>query len=450
MKRTLIALIWLTCICMTVLATNITGSWNGKLVVGPQSLTIVLNISDNGCTLDSPDQSVKGIQCETKHLSSDSISVNIPAIGASYAAKLTNGKLSGQFTQMGISFPLELQPGEVVIERPQTPRPPFDYETREVTFASNDATLSGTITIPHNHNNSTPIVLMVTGSGLQNRDEEVFGHRPFAVIADYLAHNGIASLRYDDRGYGNSTGNASQATTADFGNDAAAGIKYLKELNQFGKIGILGHSEGGLIAFRLAASGDVDFAIALASPAMRGDSLMLAQNESLLRLNGMPQPLIDSYINALAAIFNQRTNPSHHITNAMAFADSVVTAQGGKLPHTAIENLAAVLEEKNTWIDYFLTYSPRADIATVQCPVMAIGGNKDMQVPPTNIEIIKSLLPADKRNLVKTYDGLNHLFQHCNTGSPMEYNAITETFAPEVMQEITRWIKTQTAKNSVD
>ena len=183
---------------------------------------------------------------------------------------------------------------------------------------------------------------------------------------------------------------------------------------------------------------------------MRGDSLMLAQNESLLRLNGMPQPLIDSYINALAAIFNQRTNPSHHITNAMAFADSVVTAQGGKLPHTAIENLAAVLEEKNTWIDYFLTYSPRADIATVQCPVMAIGGNKDMQVPPTNIEIIKSLLPADKRNLVKTYDGLNHLFQHCNTGSPMEYNAITETFAPEVMQEITRWIKTQTAKNSVD
>lgn len=427
------------------LAQSISGSWNGKLSLGPQSLTIVLNIaSDGSCTLDSPDQGAKGIPCTAQHLSADSIQIDIPAIGGSYSARLTDGKLVGNFVQMGYSFPLELVPGEAIPERPQTPTPPFGYETREVTFANAAAgvTLAGTLTLPQGCDHSTPVVLMVTGSGLQNRDEEIFSHHPFAVIADHLARHGIATLRYDDRGFGQSTGDASQSTTADFGDDAAAGIKYLKSLGQFGRIGVLGHSEGGMIAFKLAARGDVDFAVALASPAMRGDSLLLGQNRLLLELGGTPEPIIDGYIGALAEVLAARVAPSRPQGGALAFADSVAAAQGSNLPQAMVSNLAEVLEENNVWLDYFLTYDPRADIAAAKCSVMAIGGSKDMQVPAENLEIIKSLLPTDERNMIKVYDGLNHLLQHCATGSPMEYNAITETISPEALQDMALWITT--------
>lgn len=445
MKKTLLLSVMLLSCGIICLAQSLSGSWNGKLSLGPQSLTIVLNIaSDGSCTLDSPDQGAKGIPCTTLHLSADSIRIDIPAIGGSYSARLTGGKLVGNFVQIGYSFPLELVPGEAIPKRPQTPTPPFNYETREVAFSNAAAgiTLAGTLTLPQGHDHSTPVVLMVTGSGLQNRDEEIFSHHPFAVIADHLARHGIATLRYDDRGFGQSTGDASQATTADFGDDAAAGIKYLKSLGQFGKIGVLGHSEGGMIAFRLAARGDVDFAVALASPAMRGDSLLLGQNRLLLELGGTPEPIIDGYISALAEVLAARVTPSRRQSSALAFADSVAAAQGSNLPQAMVSNLAEVLEENNVWLDYFLTYDPRADIAAAKCPVMAIGGKKDLQVPVANLEIIKSILPKEEHNLVKVYNGLNHLLQHCTTGSPMEYSVITETISPEVLQDMALWITT--------
>lgn len=445
MKKLLLLSAMLLSCGIICLAQSLSASWNGKLTLGPQSLTIVLNIaSDGSCTLDSPDQGAKDIPCATQYLSTDSIRIDIPAIGGSYSARLTDGKLVGNFVQMGYSFPLELVPGEAIPERPQTPTPPFGYETREVTFANAAAgvTLAGTLTLPQGCDHSTPVVLMVTGSGLQNRDEEIFSHHPFAVIADHLAQHGIASLRYDDRGFGQSTGDASRATTADFGDDAAAGIKYLKSLGQFGRIGVLGHSEGGMIAFRLAAHGDVDFAVALASPAMRGDSLLLGQNRLLLELGGTPRPIIDGYVRALSEVLAARIAPSRQQGSALAFADSVATAQGSNLPQAMVANLAEVLKESNVWLDYFLTCNPRADIAAAKCPVMAIGGSKDMQVPAENLEIIKSLLPTDERNMIKVYDGLNHLLQHCATGSPMEYNAITETISPEALQDMALWITT--------
>lgn len=436
MKKSLFTIALLLA-CLTMAAQNISGSWNGKLPVGPQELTIVLNVSDSGCTLDSPDQGAKGIPCKMLFLSADSISVDVPMIGASYAGRLSDGKLVGKLTQMGYSFPLDLQPGEAIPERPQTPQPPYGYETREVTFTNEagDATLAGTLSLPEGCNSSTPVVLMVSGSGLQNRDEEIFDHKPFAVIADHLARHGIASLRYDDRSCGKSTGDASKATTADFGNDAAAGIKYLKGLKQFGKVGVLGHSEGGLIAFSLAASGDVDFAITLASPAMRGDSLLVEQNRLILQLNGTPATYANTYTDALAAVLAQRTNPRSTST-PQAFIDSIAA----NLPEPMRENLVTVLEEPNVWLDYWLAYSPRTDIAAARCPVMAIAGSKDIQVAPSNLAIITSLLPQNQHNRTRLYDGLNHLFQHCTTGSPMEYNAITETTSPEVLNDIAQWL----------
>lgn len=432
----------LLCCSLVSVAQGLVGTWNGKLAVGPQSLTIVLNIGEGGCTLDSPDQGVKGIPCETVYLSQDSVNVKISSFGAVYAARLVDGRLGGLFTQMGYSFRLVLEPGEVKPDRPQTPRPPYGYETREVTFDNVDAgvSLSGTLSLPAGYGSGTPVVLMVTGSGLQNRDEEIFDHRPFAVIADYLARNGIASLRYDDRGFGKSTGDASQATTADFYSDAEAGITYLRNLESFGKVGVIGHSEGGMIAFGLAAKGDVDFAISLASPAMRGDSLLAEQNRALLAASGIPSPYIDNYLAAFVDVLRQRLVPHDPAKDARAVVDSIVAAKGCTLPKEAVENLVAVLAESNEWLDYYISYSPQADIRSAQCPVMAVGGSKDMQVAPGNIEIIRSLLPQNEHNMVKIYDGLNHLFQHCTTGSVTEYNSIAETISPEVLSDVARWI----------
>lgn len=283
--------------------------------------------------------------------------------------------------------------------RPQTPRPPFPYSTEDVTFTNDSAhaTLAGTLTMPHGKEHP-PVVLMVTGSGLQNRDEELMGHRPFAVIADYLARHGIASLRYDDRTFGQSTGgDVKNATTRDFAGDAKAGLAWLRQSGRFAKVGILGHSEGGAIAFMLAAEGLPDFIVSLAGPAVRGDSLLLAQNKALLGALG-----------SLMTIEKVRVN---------------------------------VLLAGNAWLRYYIDYDPQPDIARTHCPVMALNGSKDMQVIASqNLPALRRHLPTDSRHLIKEYAGLNHLFQHCQSGHPNEYATIEETIAEEVLQDITRWI----------
>ena len=399
MKKLFLSLA-LACVSDAISGQIISGTWNGELNAGVQKIPLVLNLTDDGkCTLDSPQQGAKRIPANVDFLSADSLKVSVSSLNASYAARLENGELKGTFTQNGFKLPLSLKPGEPAkANRPQNPKPPYPYETKDVTFTNDKAgaTLVGTLTIPVD---AKCVLLMVTGSGAQNRDEEVFEHKPFAVIADRLARAGIATLRYDDRATGKSIGGMdANATTKDFADDAAAGIEWLRTSKRFKKVGILGHSEGGSIAFMLGAQKRVDFIVSLAGPAVKGDSILLAQNKLL---GG--ETAKDLTIDQL------RETPSI---------------------------------KQSSWIQWFIDYDPQGDIAKTKCPVMALNGSKDCQVDAhQNLNALRRTLPKNKQNLIKQYDGLNHLFQHCQTGLPTEYGTIEETFSEEVINDIITWVK---------
>lgn len=425
--------------------TALTGTWSGKLKVSPiATLNIALHITTltDGtfeATMDSPDQSAFGIPADISYLSDDSLSIAVPRIGMTYRATLKNGKLKGTFTQPSLKKILTLAPDRSTPSRPQTPQPPFPYTTREVTFTNPeaDATLAGTLTLPEGCNRSTPVLLMVTGSGLQNRDEELFGHRPFAVIADHLARHGIATLRYDDRGYGQSTGDPATATTADFASDAAAGIDYLRKKERFKRVGILGHSEGATIAFTLAATRKPDMIVALGAPATRGDSILADQNILLLKQSGIADANAHAYATALLDIYAARTSAD---TTAIREAIDRNTAGWDSIPTLARlkTNLHRIVTMSSPWLDYFASYSPAHDITATRCPALALYGGKDTQVTPElNMPRMQTLNPSVT---TKLYPGLNHMFQHATTGSVAEYSRIEETISPEVLADIVSFI----------
>ena len=395
MKKTIITLLTAIAVMTSQAQVNSTttleGSWSGKLKVGAMSLTLVLHLEEADgyvkASLDSPDQGAKGISAYKEYLSDDSVAVKVESIGATYRAKLKDGKLDGTFSQMGMKIPLVLTKGVPEVKR--------------------GATLAGTLTWPVGYDKNTkkkPMVLLfVSGSGQQNRDEELMNHKPFLVIADYLARNGIATLRYDDRANGKSSGgDVKNATSEDFARDAAAGIEFLRSKKAFSKVGILGHSEGGTIAFILGGQKKVDFIVSLAGPTVKGDTLLAAQSNRLLSLSGMPA-------NMTVEKYRQ-------------------TATSAKIP----------------WLDWFNDYDPSENIRKTRCPVFALNGDRDCQVISSLcLPALKVLLPSSKKHLIKEYPELNHLFQHCTTGLPDEYGQIEETISPEVLSDIAGWIKQQ-------
>ena len=388
----------LACIGLSATAQEIRRSWSGELEAMGQKLPIVLNLIDGKCTLDSPAQGATGIPATIDLLTKDSIKIKVESIGASYAARYVDGRLEGTFTQAGMKLPLNMkETSPDGPKRPQTPKAPFPYTTEEVTFtnAKAGATLAGTLTVPKG--GAKRVMIMVTGSGPENRDEEVAYHKPFAVIADRLARAGIATLRYDDRGVGNSVGGETKHTTSlDVAEDAIAGIEWLRAQKRFKKVGLLGHSEGGLIAFMLAAQKKVDFIVSLAGPAVRGDSIMLYQ----ARTSGNP------------------------------FTKNIT-----------VENLRNMMKT-NTWVSYFMDYDPTDNITNTKCPVLALNGSKDCQVPADmNIPVLRRLLAKNKKAVVKEYEGLNHMFQQCTTGRPDEYYTLEETMSEEVLSDIVTWLK---------
>lgn len=392
--------------------TALLGTWTGKLNVGATSLTLVLHFEQADgyvvCTMDSPDQGAKGIGVYKNYLSEDSVSLSVIALGVNYRAKLKDGQLDGTFVQNGLRLPLVLKKGELERRRPQMPAAPYPYKTEDVTFVNqaDNATLSGTLTYPVDYETmkekEVPVVIMVSGSGLQNRDEELFDHKPFLVLADHLARHGIASLRYDDRGFGASKGGdrvQKDATTLDYKRDAEAGIQYLRSLKKFGNVGVIGHSEGGNIAFMLGADKKVDFVVSMAGVGVKVDIALTAQANKILELQGQPARLsVEQYRQNVQAL-------------------------------------------QSPWMNWFIDYDPTADISAMKCPVMAINGDKDCQVISSlNLPSIRQLLQKNKHVLVKEYPSLNHLFQHCQTGLPTEYGNIEETISPEVLTDITEWI----------
>jgi len=423
------ALLFIT-LAMAALAVNAQeGTWSGELDIYGTKLLLVFNFDKDGCTMDSPSQGAKGIKAEKSVTSDGKLRVAVPIIGAVFEGTMEENKINGIFTQSGMSFPLKLKPGVEKAKRPQTPIGPFPYSTEEITFNNGEITLNGILTLPQNYNKNTPVVLMVTGSGQQNRDEELFEHKPFAVIADAFARQGIATLRCDDRGYNDKDFPFYQYTTIDFKCDALAAINLLRK--RFNKIGVLGHSEGGTIALMLASEGEVDFAISLAGMATSGKETLLKQNEVLLSSAGVPDDIVTSYCKALDNGFEDLLKGKN--------VDEITVPE---MPENLRTNLVTALKQSSTpYILHLLTMDVRDSLPKVKCPVLALNGTKDMQVNcEINLEAIDKGLINSKHKIIAV-DGVNHLFQHCKTGIPSEYQQIEETFAPEVINNMIEWIK---------
>ena len=409
MKKILIFVFLLSSLCMR--GQELSGDWKGLLKAGPQTLTLVLHIDrvSQSVTMDVVEQGAYSLPATLNILTSDSLSISIARLGLSYSGRVKEGKLRGIFQQNLFKTSLDFEPGQVEVNRPQEPKPPFPYTTEEVVFHNYpaQAMLAGTLTFPIGYENGTcdkvPVVVMVSGSGQQNRDEEMFGHKPFLVIADWLARHGIASLRYDDRGTGASIGDYKSCTTRDFYMDAYAAIDILKRRNEFSSIGIIGHSEGGAIAYMLGSEGVVDFIISLAGPACKIDEMMVVQLNALAHSQGVANDIV------------------HSPEEAYAF----IKSQNGE----------------SAWLDYFFDMDMTEYVEKVKCPVLALGGERDLNVPVSiNVPALEQHLPSNEHNRIKVYPELSHLFQHSPTGNPLIAASIEETISEEVLKDIVEFV----------
>ena len=422
-----------TIACMLVsvifMAEAQTGTWSGRLDIQGTQLPIIFHLDGEEPTLDSPDQGAKGIPIQIERGAAGKITIRIPALAATFEGQWIINMIVGTFSQMNVSFPLTLTPGEKKPYRPQTPTGPFPYETEEVSFNNGDVRLEGTLVLPEGYSRKTPVLLMVTGSGQQDRNEELFDHKPFAVIADAFARAGIATLRYDDRGFKDYDGNIYDCTTEDFKNDALAGISMLRE--RFDKVGVIGHSEGGTIALMLAAEHKADFIISLAGMVISGAETLIWQNRIALEGLGFSDEETDTYCRMLESAFN-------------------ATVHGGRMPDPDIYDVPEALKRNYQavaaqlqlpYMRHFLSLDLRPLLEDITCPVLALNGSKDKQVNhETNLDALRSGLPPDSRNRIESAEGLNHLFQHCTTGEVTEYRKIEETISPEILETLVKWL----------
>ena len=427
---------------------NFTGKWEGKLAIRPNmALRLVLNVSneDSGnytVTMDSPDQGAYGIATNVIYMGTDSINIAVPMLKVNYTGSLSNDTITGIFSQGGLKMPLSLVRVDTSLKRPQTPVPPFPYTSAEIAFPSalDGQMLYGTITLPEGANHNTPFAIFISGSGTQNRDEEIFGHKPFAVIADYLARNGIAALRYDDRGYDVRLGIAPNQTSKENSLDALGAIKYLQN-NGYNRIGLIGHSEGALIADMLGAKDDdniIKFVVEIGGPAVAGDKILLYQNQIALNDEDIPEEVTSMYLTALKGVFDSQKEDV-----ASTFIESEYEIFSDKWRNNPVVQTLAANIKKNLlslppWIKYYINYNPIDDIKKLKMPVFFIYGEKDTQVPAElNLPILNKEIPSAN---IKIYPELNHCMQHALTGRVSEYEKIEETFSPVVLQDIVDFI----------
>jgi dienelactone hydrolase len=442
-----------------------TGSWMGKLNVGAIQLRLGINLSvdSNGkliASLDSPDQNAFGMKTDTTIISGENISIKAKKMMASYDGAIVQGDslINGKWTQGGQTFELNLKKmlTPVVLKRPQEPKPPFPYKSEDVTFLNEKANIefAGTLTMPEGKG-PFPAVVLVTGSGAQDRNEALMGHKPFLVIADYLTRKGIAVLRYDDRGTAKSKGVFATSTTYDFADDAEAGLAWLRKqpLIDVNHVGIAGHSEGGLIAPIVAARNkNVNFIILLAGPGLNGEEILMAQSEMINQKSGVSPEFLKETSRINKEIYTA-LNKEKDNTKAMAAARKIMEDAVNK-------NTSASEEEKSVqrksidgklapivspWFRTFLQLDPKQYLTKTKCPVLALNGTKDVQVPcKADLEAIEKYLKiaGNKQYTIKEIEGVNHLFQHADTGLPTEYGTIEETFAPEALQAMSDFILT--------
>jgi len=436
-----------------------TGVWSGVLKLPGKELRIAFTITEKDgvytSTMDSPDQGAKGIPVTKTTYKNSQLLLEIPAGRIQYKASINNeGLLEGTFSQAGHDFPLTLNKGTVkkkTTARPQEPTKPHAYISEDIRFENtkDNISLAGTLTMPKT-GSRFPAVILISGSGPQNRDEELLGHKPFLILADHLTRNGFAVLRYDDRGVAQSGGSFKTATSADFATDARAAIEYLKSRKEIDakKIGFIGHSEGGLIAPMVAAeTEDVAFIVMLGGPGIRGDKIILLQQELIAKVSGSKESDIKKKKELNAKLFNMVVRSKNDAKLKLDIENCLADALKD-MPDEKREAFIArqVSQVTSPWMKYFLKREPSESLVNVQCPVLALNGEKDLQVPSkVNLDAIKySLDKAKNKNyVVKELAGLNHLFQECETGLPTEYAVIEQTFSPVALNEISDWLRRQ-------
>jgi uncharacterized protein len=433
---------------------DIDGAWMGSLDTGAMKLRVVFHIvnTEDGltATLDSPDQGMKGLPTTSVTRTGDALKIEVKSLGGLFEGKIAPdlSSIDGKWTQGGATMPLLLKPlkneAELELKRPQNPVKPYPYRDEEVSYTNpqQNVTLAATITIPQGKG-PFPAALLITGSGPQDRDESILGHKPFLVLSDYLTRHGIAVLRADDRGIPKSTGTFATATTADFATDVEAGVAYLKtrpEINSR-KIGLIGHSEGGVIAPMVAARNkDVAFIVMMAGTGVPGDQVLVAQGEAIEIAGGKsPEEASKDAAREREMLILVETEKDEAVLEK-----ELREKLTGEVPEPQIG--AQIKQVTSPWFRFFLTYDPATALRKVTCPVLAINGSLDKQVIPSqNLPPIRKALEQSGNPHVEVDElpGLNHLFQPAKTGSPAEYAEIEETISPVALEKMSTWILKQ-------
>ena len=434
------------------------GTWQGAFQNGNMRYRLQLHVTHDeekklSGTLDSLDQGANGLPMSKLSDKNGAVHFEIAMVAGVYEGTMNaaHSAIAGKWSQNQDTVALEFKRSDEVLalRRPQNPTKPYPYKEEEVSFqnATGTATLAGTLTIPAG-TGPFPAALLVAGSGPQNRDEFLAGHRPFLVLADALARKGIAVLRYDKRGIGKSTGDFSGATTEDFAVDAEAALGFLKGRKGIAreKVGVLGHSEGGLIAPLLAGKGDVAWIVLLATPAQTGESTMLAQSRAIAEAAGMPIAQVAQSLDVDRKAYAMVREERDAVVLEKKL-DAMVISSGmaeGSMPASVQAQIHML---SSPWFRYFLDYDPLPALKKVKCPALVLNGSKDLQVSAAeNLPLIQKALEeaGDKDATVKEMPDLNHLLQHAESGTPAEYGAIEETISAEVLQLVCDW----TAKHS--
>lgn len=468
MKKLFVLLICILTAAAGLNAQDITGAWQGEIPANGKQLQMVFNIkkindTSYTATFDSPNQKAFGIPCSKTAMIGDSLFIEVGKAGISYKGLWDKKKaISGTFIQGTAKLPLNLE----VQLRPQTPKQPYGYYSEDVEYDNADRSLhyGATFTRPHG-SGKYPAVIIITGSGTQDRDGTLFGHKLYWVLADYLTKNGIAVLRVDDRGAGKSTlgDKGKNATTLDFSYDVETGLNYLESRPDVDKkhVGLIGHSEGGMIAPMVAARRqDVSFIVMWGASEVGGAQINEEQNAYALRKSGLDSlstkafidlhsqilplfassPNKDTLDKRIQVIFdNWKKNQSQKVLDDLKVHDNSIIGQTLFLMYNSIYDVP--------WIRFFFAYNPQTDLAKVKCSVLAINGEKDTQVlAAENLSLIKKILTenGNKDFEVKAIPGLNHLLQTAQTGDFTEYGKIEETISPVALNIICNWIKLHT------
>jgi len=447
---------------------GIEGVWMGTLKVSLAELRVVFKINreEDGslvAKMDSPDQGAENIPVDKVTFENGNLHLESKVIQGSYDGKMTaDDSIDGTWQQGGLSFPLVIKRIDEApkLHRPQEPKKPYPYIEEEISYENEKAgiKLAGTLTLPRS-GQPFPAVILITGSGPQDRNETVLGHRPFLVLADYLTRQGIAVLRVDDRGVGGSTGNLFESTSEDFAEDVLAGVQYLKSREQINpkQIGLIGHSEGGIVApIAASRSSDIAFIVLMAGTGVTGQKILYLQSDLLLKAAGASDEVLALQQASLEQIF-KILKDEEDSTIAKKKIREALTDTLGKLSKEEKDSLGvseAAIEIQlqmlfSRWFDFFLMYDPKPTLMKVKCPVLAINGELDLQVPPKeNLAAIEEALKAggNTNYTIRELPKHNHLFQRAQTGAMSEYAKIEETISPIALEAIAKWILTHLSK----